>query len=381
VQVINAADGYQIWSERYDRDVEDIFDIQEEITLAVVDALKIKLFGDERAAVLRRYTRNTEAYEEYLQGRYFYNKWTRENFSKAIKHCERAISIDPDFAPAYATIGFCYGALFYFGALRPHYIVPRWRGIVNRALEIDPDLADAHLSMTSIQFYYDWNFVEAERSIARAREAGPNNADVYWRYGHILAAIGRFDDALRECRQAVALDPLSIVARFFYGRVLTLAGRFDEALAEMDKIIEIEPSFTGAYTSRGMVLLSQGRYDQAIDPLDRALELGGFATTVLSLRGVVDALRGKSDRANKILDRLLQAREKSYVTPVAFARVHAALGDNDKAFEWLKTAFNERNGELVFLNSEANVGWYGQSLAKDPRFAEFVERIGLTGIV
>jgi serine/threonine-protein kinase len=376
VQVVNAADGYQIWSDRYDRDVGDIFELQDEITLAVVDALKITLFADEQEFVLKRYTKNAQAYEEYLQGRYFYNKWTRENFGKAIEHCERAIAIDPEFALAYATIGFCYGALFYFGALRPHNIVPKWRDILNRALEIDPGLADAHLSMTSIQFYYDWNTTEAERSIAHARRSSPNNADIYWRWGHILAALGRFDEALGECRLAIGLDPLSIIARFFNGRVLTLAGRMDEALAEMDKIIEIEPSFSGAYTSRGMVLVSLGKYDEAIESLDRSLELGSFAATVLSYKGVVYALRGETDRAEKVLAELSQARERSYVTPVCFARILAALGDIDKAFEWLDSALDERNGELVFLKAETGIGWYGPLLAKDPRFAEFIDKIG-----
>jgi serine/threonine-protein kinase len=143
--------------------MQDIFDVQDEITLAVVERLKVKLLGEEKADLLRRYTDNPQAYEFYLKGRYFYNKYTADDFQKAIECFEKAIEIEPEYAPAYAGIGFCYGTLFYFGIIAPHEIVPKWRTLINKALEIDDRLADAYLSQASISFYYDWDFAKAGR--------------------------------------------------------------------------------------------------------------------------------------------------------------------------------------------------------------------------
>ncbi len=377
VQLVNAADGYQLWSERYDREMKDIFDVQDEIALAVVGALKIKLFGADKADLLKRYTDNTEVYELYLKGRYFYNKYAPEDFQKGIEYFEQAIAIEPEYAPAYAGIGFCYGALFYFGIVAPREIVPKWRRLINKALEADDSLADAYLSRASIYFYYDWDFAAAERDYRTAIELNPNSPDARWRYGHFLALLRRFDEAVSEGEKALELDPLSIVARFFMARIYGLASRLDESFEQVRQIIEIEPNFAGSYMQLGGLYTMKGEYEKAAREYQKALSLPGFSTAVLSYLGACYGVLGNKVEAEKMLDRLLEMRKTRYVTPFCIARVYSGLGENDQAFEWFEKSFEERNGEMVALKSETQAYLLGSKIIQDPRFQDLIRRVGL----
>jgi len=377
-QLVNAADGYHIWSERYDREMKDIFDVQDEITLAVVEALKVKLLGAEQANVLKRYTDNTEAYELYLKGRYCFNKYTPEYFQKGIEYFEKAIEIEPEYAPAYASIGFCYGALFYFGSVAPQEIIPRWRVVTNRALEIDDALADAYLSLASIHCFFDRDFPQAERDYRNAIALNPKNPDAHWRYGHFLSALGRFDEAIVEGGRAVDLDPLSLVVQFFMARILGVAGREDDAIEKVRNMIEMDPGLPGAHMVYGGLLMTKGKYDEAIAEYNMSLDLGGFTVAVLSYLGAGYGVMGKQIEAHAVLDQLVKRRKEQYVMASAIARVYAGLGENDKAFEWFEKALEERNGEMVFLKVETKAGLFGKSVGSDPRFQDTLRRIGLS---
>ncbi|HEX7173900.1 MAG TPA: tetratricopeptide repeat protein [Pyrinomonadaceae bacterium] len=377
VQLINASDGYHLWSERYDRQMKDIFDVQDEITMAVVDALRVKLLGEDKAALLKRYTDNTEAYELYLKGRYFYNKYTAEDLQKGIEYFERAIKKEPEYAPAYAGIGFCYGALWYFGFFAPHEIMPKWRAVISRALEIDSDLADAHLSLASIHFYYEWNFTKAERSYQRAIVLNANSPDAHWRYGHFLAALERFEEAISEGRQALELDPLSLVTKFFMVRIYWFANRLDDALEQAQGMIEMEPSFPSAYVALGGVCLQKGLYEEAVKAYQQALTLHGFVGSALSYLGAVYGIMGKRDEAHNVLSQLLEMRKTQHVTAYRIACVYGGLGENDKAFEWLEKAVEEKNGEIVFLKREVEANIFDESIRQDPRFADLMRQVGL----
>ena len=377
VQLINASDGYHLWSERYDRQMKDIFDVQDEITLAVVDALRVKLLGEDKAALLKRYTDNTEAYQLYLKGRYFYNKYTAEDLQIGIEHFERAIEKEPEYAPAYAGIGFCYGALWYFGFSAPHEIMHKWRAVINRALEIDSDLADAHLSLASIHFYYEWDFTEAERSYRRAIVLNANSPDAHWRYGHFLAALGRFEEAIGEGRRALELDPLSLVAKFFMVRIYWFANLLDDALAQARGMIEMAPDFPSAYVALGGVYLQKGMYEEAVKAYQKALSLQGFVGFIQSYLGAVYGMMGKRDEALNVLSQLLELRKTQYVTAYGIACVYGGLGENGKAFDWLGKAVEEKNGEIVFLKREAEANVFDESIRRDPRFTELLRKVGL----
>ncbi|HEX9422262.1 MAG TPA: protein kinase [Pyrinomonadaceae bacterium] len=377
VQLVNASDGYQLWTERYDREMQDIFDVQDEITLAIVDALRLNLFSDEKAALLKRYTDNTEAYQLYLQGRYCYNKYTPEYLQKGIEYFEKAIELEPNYAPAYAGLGFCYGALFYFGSLGPEEIVPKYRALTNKALEIDDQLADAYLSRASIEFYYDWDFARAELDYQRAIELNPNSPDAHWRYGHFLACCERFDEAIKEGKRAIELDPLSLVVQFFMTRILLLAQRVDEGSEQLRKMQELEPNFAGGLTQLGALYLVTGKYDDAIEAYKKALTLGHFVIAALSCLGAAYGVAGKRDDAYKILDQLLETKQSQYVSPFSIARIYSGLGENDKAFEWFEKAFEERSGELVALKSETLAHLLGDTISRDDRFQDLVRRVGM----
>jgi adenylate cyclase len=378
VQLVNGADGYHLWSERYDREYKDIFDVQDEITLAVMGALKVRLLGEERSAVLRRYTEDTEAYELFLKGRYHYNKYTPEGWERAIEYFARAAEKEKGYAPAYAGMGFCYGALWYFGQRDPQEIVPQWRAVATRALEIDENLAEAHTTMASILFYHDRDWEATGRAYARAVELNPNFADARWRRAMFLIVMGKFDEAVAEGRRALELDPLSIPVNFFMGWIYWYAGRPEDALGQVRRMIELEPEYYGAYWQRGAICLTGGRYQEAVGALRRAVSLGG-GQIVLPYLACAESLAGRGEEARRILGELLKAKGERYVSAFSVARAYSALGEADRVFEWLERALEERNGEMVYLRRETEVGtgdlW--ACLRGDPRLPAFLSRLGL----
>jgi serine/threonine protein kinase/Tfp pilus assembly protein PilF len=379
VQLINAADGYHLWSERYDREMKDIFDVQDEITLAVVDALKVKLLGEEKAVVLKRYIENTEAYELYLKGRYYYNKHTTEDWLKGIEYFEKAVEIEPEYAPAYAQIGICYVTLSHFGVLSPHETFPKGKAAVTRALEIDDQLAEGHSALANILFYYEWDWAAAEREFRRAARLNPNDANTRWRLGMLLVSRERFAEAIKEARRAVELDPLSLLANLYAGWIYLLADRPDRALKQVAQMIEIEPRFHGAYWLKGGVYLGQEKYEEAVDALEKSMALGGTPIVKSSL-GCAYGLGGNRDEALRVLNELLETREKQYTTALNIARVYNGIGEIDSACEWLERSVEERNGEVVFLNVGTKSGTgniWRKTLRTDPRYQDILRRIGL----
>jgi len=380
VQLINASDGYHLWSERYDRQMEDIFDVQDEITLAVVGALKVKLLGARKAAVLKRHTDNAEAYELYLKGRYHFNKHTDEGWKRAVEYFEKAIEKEPEHAPAFAGMAHCLAFVWYYGIIPPHEIVPQWKAVTGRALELDAESAEAHLSLAIIQFFHEWNREAAGREYRRALELSPNNADAHHHCGLFLAVTGRFDQALDEGRRALELDPLSLLVNLQVGWVYWYAHRIDEALGQARKIIEIEPSFLSAYWLMGAIYMTKGMHMEAVESYHKSFTQGACNPIPLSIQGTAYGILGNRDEALRILNQLLEMREQQYVSAFNIARVYSGLGEDDQAFAWLERAYQERNGELVFLKSETEIGTgdlWGRSFRNDPRLPNLVRRVEL----
>lgn len=379
VQLINASDGYHLWSERYDRRMEDIFDLQDDITLAVVNALRVKLLGEEKAAVFKRYTTNTKAYEAYLKARYQLNKYTAECWHSAIRYFEKAMVEDPDYALAYAGIALCRNILWYYSLLPPHEIVPRWKAAVDRALEIDGGLSEARLSLANIYFLYDWRWDDAEREYRKAIALNPNSADAHQSYALFLTARERIDEAISEARKAIELDPLSLLINLHVGWVFWNGSREDDALEQVRRLIEIEPGFNGAYWLLGSVHLAKGLHEEAIEAYEKSLTLGGNQIVLADL-GATYGIFGRRDDALRVLGDLLEMRKKQHVAAISIARVYSGLGETDLAFEWLEKAYEERNGEMVFLRRAASVGTgdaIGESTRNDPRFTELLRRMRL----
>lgn len=378
VQLVNASDGFHLWSEKYDREIKDIFDVEDEITLAVVDALKVKLLGEQKSAVLKRYTDNTEAYELYLKARYFFNKQTPESLQKAIEFFEEAIAKEPNYAPAYAGISVCLGFSWYFGFL-PNETVSNWKAITEAALEIDDQSAEAHLSLAHFSFLYEWDWTKAEREYKRATELMPNNGEVRCFYGIFLAACEKFDEAIAETVRAVELDPLSLIVNLYAGFTYLFVSRIEEATKRAHWMNELEPGFFGTHWLIGGVHQKTGEKERAVEAFKKAFELSDNIK-IQSYLGYAYGVSGNREAALEILNQLLELREKQYVAEINIARVYGGLGDKDKAFEWLEKAVEERNGELVFLGLDAKASEkevWGKIFLHDKRFQDLMNRVGL----
>jgi serine/threonine-protein kinase len=379
VQLVSATDGFHLWSEKYDREMKDIFDIQDEITLAVVDALKVELLGEEKVALFNRYGHNPEAYELYLKGLYHNYKWTDEGFLKSLEYFEKALEKDPGFAPAYAKIADYYNFHSHVGGLSPNEIIGEWRAAAERALRLDESLPDAHLAMAHIYFYHDRNWAGAEHEFRRAIELNPNNAQAHKHYGLFLVSRERFDEAVAEAKKALSLDPLSVAVNFVAAWTYLYAGRFKDALELVRLMRELDTNAPQSFWLEGNLLLANGRYEQAADVLEKASALGDNQMA-LSMRGCAYGLAGRRDEALTILDQLFEIREGKYAAAFNIARVYAGLADRDKGFEWLEKAVEERNAELVHLKRIAEAGeklYFGNDFSSDPRYLEILRRAGL----
>ncbi|MEP6705500.1 MAG: tetratricopeptide repeat protein, partial [Acidobacteriota bacterium] len=351
VQLVNAADGFHLWSERYDREMQDIFELQDEITLSVVDALKVKLLGEEIEVVLKRYTHNAEAYELFLKGRFYHYKYTAEGWKRAIEFFAKAIEIEPNYAPAYAAMTSSWGCLWFFGLVSAEQAIPSMKAATVKSLEIDENLAESHLSQAMVSFFYEWEWQKAEREFKRAITIDPNNVEALSFYAMFLAFEERFNEALDQNTLSLAIDPLSLLINMNAGWTYFTAGLPDQALDQVGKMIELKPDFYGAYWLKGAICLTEGNYDEAIVELKKGVSLGGHHTVLADL-GSAYGLAGRKDEAADILTQLLEMRRQEYVSAICIARVYSRIGENDKAIEWLEKAVEERNGEMLFLKGE-----------------------------
>ena len=379
VQLVNAADGFHLWSERYDREMQDIFDLQDEITLSVVDALKVKLLGEEIEVVLKRYTDSAEAYELFLKGRFHHYKYTAEGWKRAIEFFEKAIEIEPNYAPAYAAMASSWGCLWFFGLVSAEQAIPPMKSATVKSLAIDENLAQSHLSQAMVSFFYEWEWEKAEQEFKRSVAIDPNNAEALSFYAMFLAFEERFDEALDQNTRSLAIDPLSPLINMNAGWTYFTAGLMDEALDQVGKMIELEPNFYGAYWLKGAICLTGGNYEEAIVELKKGVALGGHQTVLADL-GSAYGLAGRKGEAADVLAQLLEMRQKDYVSAICIARVYSRIGENEKAIEWLEKAFEERNGEMLFLKGEIDGAPESDllsSLGSDPRLIALVEKMKL----
>ncbi len=378
-QLINVADGYHLWSERYDREMKDIFDVQDEITLAVVDALKVKLLGEQKASVLKRYTENPEAYELYLKARHHFHAYTGAGWQKAIEFYEQALEIEPDYAPAHGGVAACLIYSWFFGVLTTSEAIPKWRAAATRALELDENSADANSALAGLHFYYEWEWEKARRYYQRAVDFNPQNANAHLSYGLFLASQGRFDEAINEGRRAREFDPLSLLVNLQVGWIFLFANSLDKASEQVQRMMELEPKFHGAHWQMGAVYVAQGMFAEAVAAFQKSLSLGGNQNALSGLGGAY-ALQGKQAEALGTIDQLLEMRKQQPVAAFNIARVYSCQGDNEKALEWIEKSCDERNGELVFLNVITKAGTgdlWGKIVPRDPRFQDLLLRQGL----
>jgi len=370
VQLVSIADGYHLWSERYDREMKDIFDVQDEITLAIVDALKVKLLGAKKAAVLKRHTRNPEAHEFYLRGLSYFMRWTPEFFQKAIESFDQAIAIDPRYASAYAGLAECYTEMSFFAA--PREWMPKAREAARQALELDDTLGNAHNSLAVIKMYYDRDYAGAEHEFKRAIALDPGSAHIHMWYGWYLGLMGRFDEGLKEQRRAQELDPLSDHPNFGIGATFYWSRQPERAIEHFHGVIELNPNFRIAYWFLTDAYVAKGDFASAIATIENApIALNDPVT--LSAAGHAYGKAGERRKALEILSELERQSSQEYELAFHIAQIYLGLGDHEQALAWLEKACDERSIWLIWLGVDPKF----DPLRSDPRFQDLLRRVGL----
>ncbi|UCH84598.1 MAG: protein kinase [Candidatus Latescibacterota bacterium] len=373
-QLITASDGYHLWSERYDREMEDVFTIQDEITMAIVDKLKVTLLGEEKDALVKRYTEDVEAYNLYLKGRFFWNKRTETGYLKGLEYFRQATDQDPSYALAYAGIADSYDLLGWYGYLSPQEAFPRARKAAERAMELDDTLAEAHASSGWISANYDWDWANAEKQYNRALELNPNYATAHQWYAELLTYMGRHDDSITEAKKALELDPLSLIISNDLGQVYYFARRYDEAIYQLRKTLEMDPGFLVAHFFLALTYAQRAMYDDALRTAQRAMAIAGEGDSlILTQLGIIYSLSGKKDNAREVLDELQDLAKHRYVSPFRVALVYVGLGQNDKAFWWLDKACQERDHWMETLKVHPAL----DGLRTDERYADLLKQTGL----
>jgi len=380
VQLVKVADGYRLWSEKYDRHTgeeccpEDIFCIQDEISMAVVDKLKVKLLGKEKEKLIKRRTEDLDAYSLYLKGRYFWNKRTEESLRKAVHYFEQAIEKDPGYALAYAGLADSHILLAEYSLLPPKDAFPRAKAAVMEALEIDETLAEAHTSLAFIKTLNDWDWIGAEKEFKQAIEFNPGYATAHQWYAEHLTMTGQYAEAIAEFKRAQELDPLSLIIGVASAVTLFCGTRrYDRVMEECQKVLEMDPNFGGALNVLGMVYRERAMYEEAIEAFQKARTFDEGNTWVTAELGHAYAVSGNRSEAQKVLDELEQLSKRSYVPPDNIALVYLGFGKKNLTFEYLEKAYEDRSVGLSWLKADPIF----DSLRSDPRFIKLLKKVGL----
>jgi TolB-like protein/Tfp pilus assembly protein PilF len=372
VQLINALTDAHLWAETYDRKLTDIFAVESEISKTIADTLQAKLTGSEKISIAKVPTANTEAYELYLKGRFFWNKRTGADLKRAIDYFNQAIAKDPNYALAYAGLADSYTLLSVFSAASPQDSIPQARVAAKKALELDNTLAEAHASFGRILSGYDYDFERAIAEFERAIQLNPNYATSYhWISNGPLTALGEFDRAITEGKRAVELDPLSMVDNADLGQIYFYARRYDEAISQVGKAIEIDPHSYLAHYYLGQIYQLQGHLTEAIAEYQKAVELDDDPQA-LAFLGQAQARIGQHDEAQKILSRMTEDAKSRYVSAYSFALMFIALGDKERAIDALERAYREgAANDIITIRVDPML----EDLRGQPRFEALAEKI------
>jgi TolB-like protein/Tfp pilus assembly protein PilF len=371
VELVDAADGSQLWGEQYDRPLSDIFAVQVEIARHVSEKLRLRLTSEERKRLAKRYTDDAEAYQLYLKGRYFWNKFSKEWVEKGIEHFEQAIAVAPNYALAYAGLADSYFRLS-DAYMPPKEALPKAKAAALRAIELDEELSEGHASLGLIKVYYDHDWAGAEVEYLRAIELNPNSSIAHQRYGSYLMYIERFDEAAAEYEQAHELDPLSQRINLGMAANMILMGRLEQADRQLRKTLELDPDYYPARHGLGVLRLRQGRYEESVAEFRRACQVEADAYPTMGFMGHVYALAGDVGAAREVLRRLEELSRQTYGSPYSLAVVHVGLGEYGRALDYLERLYEERNDWVVWFKHAPEL----DRLHSEPRFAELLRRIG-----
>jgi Tfp pilus assembly protein PilF len=365
VELVDSDNGWRLWGQQYNRKLSEIVTVEEEIAEEISTKLKLKLTGEERKRLARRHTANSEAYQLYLKGRYYWNKRTGEALQKGIEYFEQALEKDPNYALAYAGLADSYAIIGFYSSIPPRHVMPKAKVAATRALELDPQLAEAHSALAFLRFYYDWNWLAAETEFQRAFALNPNYANGHFWYSNYLSAQGRLREAQAEMQRALELDPLSLIINTGLGWIAYFARQHDRAIEIYRRTLELDPHFIMARYRRGQAYEQKGMLTEAIAEFQD--------TRAGLLLAHAYALAGRGDEARQLLTEITNVTKRRYLNSYDIAAIHVALGEPDAAFEHLERAYEEKSGWLIYLKVDPRL----DSLHADPRYAGLLQRIGL----
>jgi TolB-like protein/Flp pilus assembly protein TadD len=372
VQLINALTDAHLWGEIYDRRLTDIFVVESDIAKTIADTLQAKLSGSEKTALSKKPTENPEAYELYLQGRFFWNKRTAPDLRKSIDYFNQAIAKDPAYALAYAALAQAWMVLPAYNGGAPIDCFPKAEAAATKALTLDESSSDAHAAVADIKAVYNFDFLGATAGFERAIQLNPNDANAHhWLANQVLANIGQSERQLAEMKRALELDPLSLVINTNSGVALRCAGRLDDAIAQFRKTIEMDGTFYFARYNLGNALEVKGNLAEAMAQYQKAAELTDDPVPI-GFVGHLCGVMGRKEEARKILEQLRQMRTQRYTCAYSLACVFLGLGERDEAVKWLEQGYQERDGYNI---GPIRIDPILTSLHGDPRFEALAEKI------
>lgn len=365
VELVKVSDGYPLWSEKYERNMEDIFTLQDKISLSVVDNLRIKLLGEEKAELVMRHTQNPEAYNLFLKGLYFWNKRTADDIRKAINNFEQAIKLDSNYALAYARLADSYSLLPFYTSVLPKEAFTKAKSAVIKALDIDETLAEAHSALGFIKMYYDWDWEAAETELKRAIQSKASYVTAHHWYAEYLSWMGRHEEAIEEISRAHEIDPLSLLINYIKAYVLFYARQYERAIEQCQKTLELDPNFHMPHVGLGRAYLAKGMYEEAIAEFQKS----GDKTYL----GFAYAEAGKRDEALAILQEMKERWKRGDIRALPIARVYVGLGEEDLALEWLEKSLERREPRMVMLKVDPRF----DKLRSNPRFKALLKKMNL----
>jgi TolB-like protein/Tfp pilus assembly protein PilF len=375
-ELVQVSTDRHLWADTYESPMGDVLALQNRVSSAIVNEIRINLTPEEEQRLASNPAITPEAYENYLKGRYYWNKRSDENLTKAISYFERATLQDPQYALAYAGLSDCYAIISaeIFGTMPAAEAAPKAKAAALRALEIDPTLAEAETSLATVKFNYDWDWNAAAEGFAKAIQRNPSYATAYQRYSLYLMAMGRSADSFDQINKARELDPLSISINFSLGWRLYMARQYDRAIQQLRNTLEMDPSYELPHLVLGLSYAQKGDFDLAIPELRKAAELSHGTPLMISALANAYARSGNKAEAEKLLTELISLSNKQYVSPYYFAVVYVGLGEHEKALDCLEKAFADRSNGLVFLKVEPEL----DDLRSNPRFVGLQLKLNFT---
>jgi serine/threonine protein kinase/tetratricopeptide (TPR) repeat protein len=372
-ELVNVEDGAQLWGGQYSRGFSEILALEQELARTVSARLHLGPSSEHLKRLEKRSTENTEAYQLYLKGRYYWNRRTEQALKRAVEYFQQATEKDPGYALAYAGLADCYAVYNSYKVELPRQSGPKAKAAAIKALEIDNTLAEAHASLGMTLMSYEWDWAGAEREFQRAIELDPNYATAHHWYGICLSATSRSEQAIASLKRAQQLDPVSLIINADIGLALHFARRYDEAIEQIRKAQELDPNFTAGRRHLGMAYEQKGMYTEAIAELQKAVNASPGSPFALGSLGHAYAVSGEREKARQLLSDLRELSKRRYVSPFDTAVIYAGMGDEERAVEWLEKAFDDRSLEMIFLKVDPRF----DRLHADPRFANLLRRMGL----